>query len=299
MEESVEWADTDAEGLQPTSNDHMKFYKRTRPTKDSRELSSPKKTGETFPKAKEQLHSPKKTESQAQEATLNRKRVPITQTKTQSASPGKSAHVGQQGISTLQRTENQQGLQQRLKDSSSRESLGHGKKNGKEGNFEIRKYPQGWEMEGRRERTRSLHEKESFKRRAIGGSHHHRTLPNTLRESEKATGKDSGHRDVDAKGKHTENRTMSKETIDKRESLLFYKDMRSRKGSVNLPREAKGREDAFFNSKEDSLKDNPVASINSIPGALQTLKGPINPGPWKVPSSAKILSEAEVLRDPL
>nr|XP_012773611.1 membrane-associated guanylate kinase, WW and PDZ domain-containing protein 3 isoform X2 [Maylandia zebra] len=291
VEESVEWADTEGEGLLPTSNEHVKFYKRTRPTNDSRELSSPKKTEESFPKAKE-------TESQAQEATMNRKRVPITQTKTQSASPGKSAHVGQQGISALQRTENQQGLQQRLKGSSSRESLSHEKKNGKGGNFEIGKYPQGWEMEGRRERTKSLHEKESYKRRSIGESHRHRTFSSTLRESEKGTGKDSGQRDVDAKGKLTENRTTSKETISKRESPLSFKNVWRRKGSVNSPRDIKGREDTFSKSK-DSLKDNFVASVNSIPGALQTLKGPISPGPWKTPSSAKILSEAEVLRDPL
>uniref|UniRef100_A0A3B4Z0V1 Membrane-associated guanylate kinase, WW and PDZ domain-containing protein 3 n=1 Tax=Stegastes partitus TaxID=144197 RepID=A0A3B4Z0V1_9TELE len=232
VEESGEWADKEVERLTPASPEHLKFYKRTRPTKDSRELSSPKKTGETFPKAKEQHHSPKKTESQAQEATLSRTRMPQTQTKTQPANPRKS-------------------------------------KNGEGGNTEIRRYTHGGEMEGRGERTRPGHEQESFKRRVMAESHHHhRTLPNTVRESEKGTGKDSGHRDVNGKGKPAEDRNARKE-------------------------------DTFSYSKEESAKEDFVASINSMPEALQSPKGPISPGPWKVPSSAKILSHPEVLRDPL
>uniref|UniRef100_A0A3P8UCL6 Membrane-associated guanylate kinase, WW and PDZ domain-containing protein 3 n=1 Tax=Amphiprion percula TaxID=161767 RepID=A0A3P8UCL6_AMPPE len=260
VEESGEWADKEVERLSPVSPEHMKFYKRTRHTKDSRELSSPKKTGETFPKAKEQHHSPKKTESQAQEATLSRNRMPQTQTKTQPANPRKSPQVGQLVVSTLQCTEQQQGLQRRLKDSSSRASLSHEKKNSEGGNTEIRRYTQGGEMERRGERTRPGHEQESFKRR---------------------------------------DRNTSKGTSNKRESLLSFKDIWNKKVSVVAPREAKGREDTFSYSKEESGKEDFVASINSMPGAPQSPKGPISPGPWKVPSSAKILSQAEVLRDPL
>uniref|UniRef100_A0A3Q1AKM4 Membrane-associated guanylate kinase, WW and PDZ domain-containing protein 3 n=1 Tax=Amphiprion ocellaris TaxID=80972 RepID=A0A3Q1AKM4_AMPOC len=299
VEESGEWADKEVERLSPVSPEHMKFYKRTRHTKDSRELSSPKKTGETFPKAKEQHHSPKKTESQAQEATLSRNRMPQTQKKTQPANPRKSPQVGQLVVSTLQCTEQQQGLQRRLKDSSSRASLSHEKKNGEGGNTEIRRYTQGGEMERRGERTRPGHEQESFKRRVMGESHHHRTLPNMVTESEMGTGKDSGHRNGNGKGKPAEDRNTSKGTSNKRESLLSFKDIWNKKVSVVAPREAKGREDTFSYSKEESGKEDFVASINSMPGAPQSPKGPISPGPWKVPSSAKILSQAEVLRDPL
>lgn len=298
VEESGEWADEEVDRFSPASPEHMKFYKRTRPTKDSRELSSPKITGETFPKAKEQHHSPKKTQSQAQEATLSRDRMPMTQTKTQSANPRKSPQVGQQVASTLQRAEQQQGHQRRLKASSSRESLGHEKKNGDGGTLEIRRYTQGRDMEGRGGRTRPGHEQESFKRRVMEESHHHRTSPNTVKESEKGTGKDSGHRDANGKSKPTETRSTSKGSV-KRESLLSFKDMWSRKGSVVSPREAKGREDTFSYSKQDSSKEDFLASINSRPGAPQSPKAPISPGPWKVPSSAKILSQAEVLRDSL
>uniref|UniRef100_A0A3B4V4P2 Membrane-associated guanylate kinase, WW and PDZ domain-containing protein 3 n=1 Tax=Seriola dumerili TaxID=41447 RepID=A0A3B4V4P2_SERDU len=261
VEESGEWAEKKVERLSPASAEHMNFYKRTRPTKDSRELSSPKKTGETFPKAKEQHHSPKKTESQAREETLSRSRMSQTHTKTQSTSPRTSPQAGQP-------------------------SLNHEKKNGNGGNIEIRRYTQGGEMEGRGEGIRP----ESFKRREVGQSHRHRTSPQ-VRESEKGAGKDSGRRDANGKGKPTEDRNRSKETINKRESLLSFVE-RGRKGSVVSPRETKGRQ-------EDSTKEDFVASINSFPGTPQSPEGPISPGPWKVPSSAKILSRAEVLRDPL
>lgn len=299
MEESGEWADEEVERLSPASPEHMNFYTRTRPTKDSRELSSPKITGETFPKAKEQHHSPQKTKSQAQEETLSRSRMFQTQTETRSTSLRKSPQAGQQVASTLQRAEHQQGPQRRLKDYSSRESLDHERKNGKGGNLEIKRYTQGREMEGRGERTRPGREQESFKRRVMGESHRHRTSPHTVRESEKGIDKDSRQRDANGKCKSAENGNATKETINKRESRLSFKDIWSRKGSVVSPREAKGREDTFSYSKEVSSKEDIVASINSIPGTLQSPKGPLSPGPWKVPSSAKILSQAEVLRDPL
>ncbi|KAM9361245.1 membrane-associated guanylate kinase, WW and PDZ domain-containing protein 3 [Symphorus nematophorus] len=290
VEESGEWAGKEVEErLSPASPERMNFYKRTRPTKDSkRELSSPKKTGETFPKAKEQHHTPKKTE----EETRSRNRA--SQTKTRSASPRKSPQDGRQVASTPQRAEHERGPQRRLKDSSSRESLDNEKKNGKGGNLEIRRYTQGREMEGRG----ASREQESFKRRVVGESHHHRTSPRTVKETEKGAGKDSKQRD--ANGKSMEDMKSSKETLNKRDSLLSFKDLWNRKGSVVSPREAKGKEDTLSYSKDVSAsREGIAASLNSIPGHLQSLKGPLSPGPWKVPSSAKILSQAEVLHDPL
>lgn len=293
MEESGQRADKQVERLSPASSEHLNFYRRTRPTKDSRELSSPKKTGETFSKAKEQRHSPKKTESQAQEVTLSRNRMSPTQAKTQSTSPRKSPQAGQLVASTLQHSEYQQHHQRRLKDSSSKESLDHKKKNGKEGNVEIMKYTQEREMEGRRERTRPGLEQQSFKRRVAGQSH--TTSPQTVRESERGRATASGQRDANGKGKSTDERKTSKQTISKRESLLPFKDLWSRKGSVVSPRETKGKEDTSSHPKESSRKEDFVASTNYIPGPLQSPKGPISPKPWKIPSSVKILTPA---RDP-
>ncbi|KAG7226750.1 hypothetical protein INR49_014099, partial [Caranx melampygus] len=180
VEESGEWAEKKVERLSPASAEHLNFYKRTRPTKDSRELSSPKKPGETFSKAKEQHHSPKKTDSQAQEVTLSRNRMSQIHSRTQSTSPRTSPQTGQQVALALQRAEQQQGPQRRLKDSPSRESLIYEKKNGKGGTIEIRRYTQGREMERRAERIRP----ESFKRREVGESLHHGTSAHLVRESE-------------------------------------------------------------------------------------------------------------------
>ncbi|XP_034389640.1 membrane-associated guanylate kinase, WW and PDZ domain-containing protein 3 [Cyclopterus lumpus] len=302
VEERVEWADKEVDGPSPTSTEQMSFYRRTRPTKDSSELSSPKKTEETFPKAKEQHHRPKKTESRAQEEPLSRNRTSQTQTKTGSTSPGKSPRGGRQVASTAPLAEHQQGPQRRSKDSSSRESLDREKRNGKEGNLEIRRHSHRRELEGTVEQTGPSREQVSFKGRVSGESHHHRTSPHTVREGEKGTGKDSGQRDANGRCKSTEDRSTSKETIKKRESMLSLKEMRSRKGSVGLPREAKGRGDALSHSKEVRRREDCVDAPNSSPGTPQTPqtpKGPISPGPWKTPCSATILTEAEVLRDPL
>ncbi|KAM7423092.1 hypothetical protein PAMA_010900 [Pampus argenteus] len=260
VDESGEWwADKEVERLSPAILEHITFYKRTRPAKVSRELSSPKKTGETFPNAKEQHHSTTMTDSQAQEATLSKNRMSQMQTKTRSASLRNSPQAGKQVASSPQLAEHQQGPQMRLKDSSSRQSLNHEKTNCKGANLEIRRGTQGREMEGRGGRTRPGHEKESFKKRVGGDSHDHRTSHHPVRESEKGTGKGS---DANSKSKPTEGKE-------------------------------KGREDTFFYSKEDISKDF-VASKNP-----QSPKGSVSPRPWKMPSSVKILSQAEVLHDPL
>lgn len=295
MEESAEWAEKKVERLPFSSLEHVNFYKRTRSTKGSREQSSPKKTEETFPKAKEQHHTPKKAESQTQEETQSRNRASKKQTKTQSTSPRKSPQAAQQVASTLLHTEHQQHSMWRLKDSSSRESLDHEKTNGKGGNLETRRYTQGREMEARGERIRPGHEQKSFNRRAEGESQHHRISPHTVREPEKGAGKDSRQRETNVKAKEE---NTSKEPNHKRESLVTSKDTWRTKVSVVSPRETKAK-DTFSYSKEVGSKEGIGASMNSIPETLQSPKGPLSPGPWKVPSSAKILSEAEVFRDAL
>lgn len=298
VEEIGKWADAEIKRLSSASHEQAKFYTRTRPSKDSRELSSPKITGETFPKAKEQHHSPRKSESRAQEATLMKNRIPQTQTKIQPASVRRSPQAGQQVTSTRQSAEHQQGIQRRLNDSAGKEKLVHEKKNGEGANLEIRTHKQAGGKEGRGERTSLSREQESLKRRVTGQSHQHRTLPNTVRE--KGTSKELENRNLNGKGKPTDDSNTSKGTINTKESVSF-KEKWSRRGSVALPRAERGREEErqFSYSKDKSSKEGFVASMNSIPAALQTQKGPISPGPWRVPSSARILSQEEVLRDAL
>lgn len=271
MEESGEWADEETEKLSSDSPDHVTFYKRTKPA----ELSSPKKTEETFLKAKEQRCTPKKNERQTQAEPVSRSR-----TKTRSTSPGKCPQAGQHMASIRQCTEYQQDPLRRLKDSFSRQSLDHEKKLCK--TFESR---QGM-VKLRAERIRSGHDQESFKRWT-------NQCPISANAVRNDADKDSRQRGANEKA--TEDRNTSKDANNKRESLLTYDNIQSRKGSVALSKEAKVQEDTYF--KDVSIKK--VASVNSTPETLQSMKGLLSRGPWKVPGSGKILSEAEDFRDSL
>ncbi|XP_034021721.1 membrane-associated guanylate kinase, WW and PDZ domain-containing protein 3 isoform X2 [Thalassophryne amazonica] len=272
--ESSEWADKALQRLSAANPEpQAAFYKRTRPAKDSRERGSQKKTGEMLSKAKEQRRILNKTEHQTQEAAAGKNTT--FHTKTQSART--SPQAGPQAASTQRHMEHQHGPERRLKDFSSKDSLDHEKKNCITGNPHIRRGTQ--EMEGRGERTRPGRQEESFKRRAMDRT--------PVRE--KGTGKDSVQEAPDGKNRVTEIRKKP----DSKRGMSSIKGIWSGKGSVVSLQEAKGQKDSFSYSKEDV-----VASTNSIPGTPQSPKGPISPGPWKVPSSAKILTQEEVLRAP-
>ncbi|KAM4741735.1 membrane-associated guanylate kinase, WW and PDZ domain-containing protein 3 isoform 3-T3 [Anableps anableps] len=291
LEEIDEWAEKKINRLSPLLYDQMKFSKRTRSITDSRELSSPKKTGETYPKAKEQHQSPKKTENQAEEATQNRSKMPqMSNTKIQTVNQ-EMARLRHKSVSSLQQMEHQQAHHWRIKDFSSRESLGNENKIDEKGIPKIRRYTLGSEK-----RTRPGLEQESFKR-SEGEFLRHRTQSVTVRESETSRNKDSELREVNSNP--ADNRNKSKGTVNKRDSLSFFKDMWSRKDSKTSPQETKGKERNSSNFKERRNKEDLVASTDTIPGTTQSQKGSAGPGPWKVPSSAKILTKAEVLRDPL
>ncbi|KAM9759379.1 membrane-associated guanylate kinase, WW and PDZ domain-containing protein 3 isoform 2-T2 [Menidia menidia] len=291
MEGSGEWADKKVDRLSPVSPDHVKFYMRTRPTNDPGEPSSPKITGETLPKAKEQHHSRKKTSSQAQDAVPSRTRMPQLASKSQTAGL-KASEGGQQVFSTPQHTDHQQGLRGRSKDAASRESLGDEKRKSVSGNPDSRRYT----LSGGESR-RADPERVRFTRRVMGDSPRHRTFSLKVRETEKDKGKDSGHRDVNGQVKPTENSKTTKGTIYKRE-MLFSQDIDPQR-KTHLPRETKGRKSRTSSSKEDSRKVDFVDSVSGFPVDFQSPKGSLSPGPWKVPCSAKILTEAEVLREPL
>uniref|UniRef100_A0A3Q2QUN7 Membrane-associated guanylate kinase, WW and PDZ domain-containing protein 3 n=1 Tax=Fundulus heteroclitus TaxID=8078 RepID=A0A3Q2QUN7_FUNHE len=291
LEESDEWAEKKTNRLSPLLYDQTQFSRRTRSTNDSRELSSPKKTEETFPKAKEQHQSPKRTDGQAEAATLSRSKMPPTSNSQTQTGNQEKARARHQAVSSLQQTEHQQGHRWRLKDSSSRESLGNENKNGEMGTPQFRRYTLGNES-----RTRPGLERERFKR-SEGVFLRHRTLSVTARESDTGRNKDPEPRDVN--GSPAENKSVSKGAVNKRDSLSFFKDLWSRKDSAASPQETKVRERKSFIFKERHNKEDSVASTDSIAGTTQSQKGSVGPGPWKVPSSAKILTKAEVLRDPL
>lgn len=262
----------------------MKFYKRTRSVKEPRELSSPKKTEETFPKAKEQHHTPQQSAIQAQKVTAGKNGT----TTTQSASSVKPTQAGKQSSSSL-------GQQDPLSRSKDVPSEVHGKRNGRGGNLEVRRHPRERGPEAAGERTRPSSDKNTPRERTDRGSLHQRAPPRAIQEAEVAAGKSSRQREANQKA--TEVRSTSKEQSNNRDS---HKDAQKQRSAVVSPREAQGRQGTLSHSKDGSSKEvRREASVNSIPEAMQSPKGTLSPGPWKTPSSAKILSHAEVLRDPL
>ncbi|XP_072308316.1 membrane-associated guanylate kinase, WW and PDZ domain-containing protein 3-like isoform X1 [Eucyclogobius newberryi] len=281
VDEAGEWADNEAEPLH--SSEQAVFYARTRPGKDASNLTSPKKIVDT-PKAKEQHPSPENT-TDMQEVALIRKKMSPTRMRTKTANIKRtSPPANQQEVPAPQQHGRQQ--DRGLKDFSSKESLDHEKRNG---NLEIRGLPRETERKGGGERTMEGHKQESFKRRVGGVKHHHRTAQNVNKQRTGDSRTDSGHKD--AKMKLSEDINTRKEI--KRESPLSFKDIFKGKKSVDSPRESKGRDMFHFKEGGQGLS---IASVTETP---HSPKGPISPGPWKVPSSAKILTEAEVLRDPL
>lgn len=280
VEERDERAGAETERRPSASLAQMKFYKRTRSVKESRELSSPKKTEETFPKAKEQHHTAQKSAIQAQKVTAGK-----TGTTTQSTSSVKPTQAGQQSSSSP----GQPDPQSRLKVVPSE---AHGKTNGRGGSLEVRRRPQERGPEATVERTRPGSDQNTPRKRTERGSLHQRVPPCTVKEAQTGAGKSSGQRD--SKQRAALVRRTSQEQNNNRDT-----DVRKQPSAAVLPREARGRRDTLPYSKDDSGKETASVSINSIPEAMQSPKGTLSPGPWKTPSSAKILSHAEVLQDPL
>lgn len=281
VDERDEQAEIDMERLCSASLANMKFYKRTRSVKESRELSSPKKTEEIFPKAKEQHDTPQKSATQAQKVTAGK-----NGTTTQSASSVMPTRAGKQSSLSL----GQQDPLRRFKDVP---SVAHGKRNGRGANLEVRQHPQERGLEATEERTRPSSDQNAPRKRTERGSLHQRASPHSAKEAETGEGKGSRQREVNQKA--TEVRSTSKE----QNNRGSRKETGKQRSEVVSPREAHARQPTLSYSKEDSSKKILADSVNSAPEALQSPKGTLSPGPWKTPSSAKILSHAEVLLDPL
>lgn len=223
----------------------------------------PKKPEELSSKAKEQHRNPKKTEGQGLKEMGGGSRT-ISPT-----SPGTFPQA-----SVLQHTEHRQQPPPRSGDSGIRpSSKGPESRRGPEAETEDKRTKPGLQQDRHVEHywiTRSRHARRTH------------------------TARDSSGRQSQTNQTGREHRTTRS---DAEESLLAPDGRQRTTGSDASSRDANGQEHKFFHSKEAARKR--VSSINSIPDTLQSMKAPLGPGPWKVPSSAKILSEAEALRDPL
>uniref|UniRef100_A0AAV2M782 Uncharacterized protein n=1 Tax=Knipowitschia caucasica TaxID=637954 RepID=A0AAV2M782_KNICA len=279
VDEAGEWADSEAEPS-PRGTEVAIFYFRTRPGNDASNLTSPKKTTDT-PKAKERIPS-LKTTAGAQEVTQVGPKTSPTGLRVK-MSHNKSPPGNQQEVITLQQNDRRQA--RGLKNVSSRESL----EESRNGNLDSGGLAREMEKKIGGERTMVGHKQESFKRRVGRVTHHNRTAQNVNTHRDAYSRTDSGHKDAKMK---TSRDSSSRKEI-KTEMSSSLKDIARVRKPVDVPRESKGRE--TFDFKEGSREQ----CVAAVPGTPHSPKGPISPGAWKVPSSAKILSEAEVFRDPL
>uniref|UniRef100_A0A4W5QC48 PDZ domain-containing protein n=1 Tax=Hucho hucho TaxID=62062 RepID=A0A4W5QC48_9TELE len=267
VEWNGEWADRQADRLSPITPEQINLYKvkpgHTR-SKDSKEHSSPKKTGETFSKAKEHSQSHKKSERKAQKAEPSKD------------SPKKSTRERQEASSQLH-VKKQQVQQSTSNELSSKDPFDENK-NSKRGDSKGRKNTQ--EREGIAGTTKAAHDQVSIEKRVGTEAGHYRPTPmetGAWRDILKVTLEKSKPRDGE--------KEKRKEQTSKKDIGASLKEGKTRKYY------------GASTTEEKSIKDT-QASPNAIQQDPVSQKGQISPCPWKVPSSARILSQAEVLRNP-
>lgn len=221
----------------------------------------PKKPEEHFFKAKEQHHNSKKNQSQVLKEVVERNRTKFCPTSPRTFPQASVLQHQQEPLPGL----GDLAYRHILKGPKSRQGP-------------------GVETEEKRTMPSLVQERQAENYRISYSRHPWQTAP--VRNS---SGKDS-------RQTNQTNPDHSVTCKDAGESLLTSNG-RQRTGLAGSPRDAEVHGDKLFYSKDAGSKT--ISSINSIPDTLQKRKGPLGPGPWKVPSSAKILSEAEAFRDPL
>lgn len=223
----------------------------------------PKKPEELSSKAKEQHRNPKKTEGQGLKESVGGSRA-----KTSPTSPGTFPQA------PVLRTDPRLEPLHRSADSQSRPSLkGPENRTGPE--------------EGGRTRPGLQQDRQAEPHRISSSRHPRQT--HTARHS---SGKDSRLSQTPQRSGEPRSAGTHAE-----EALLSSDGRRRTAGSPASSTDANIQQHKLFHSKEAGKKR--LSSVNSIPDTLAAIKAPVGPGPWRVPSSAKILSEAEALRDPL
>ncbi|XP_062329761.1 membrane-associated guanylate kinase, WW and PDZ domain-containing protein 3 isoform X2 [Osmerus eperlanus] len=228
----------------------------------------PKTAGETqsLPKAKERSNSPKKHERSKQEverSKTNRKSHP--QKESRSPSPRKAPVAGQEVASSYQQADRPQ--RQQRKDAS-REGFKE-KKSAKRGDARGRSCRGGEaasELVASSERT---------------GAEARRDSP---REKQRGGGGEAGTRA--SEGRSQASKDLGREV---------------RKAETGEREERSGRESKTSSKEERSREEAAAPSPRSSQGPPDPPdpRAPLSPGPWRVPCSARILSHAEALRDPL
>lgn len=281
MKWNGERADRQADRLSPITPEQINLCKvkpgHTR-SKGSKESSSPQKTGETF---KERSHSPKKAERKTQEAVTSKDRKTYPQKGSRSPSPRKFPREGHEVLSQPH-IKKQQVQQSTSKDLSSKESFeknNNCKRRDSKGRKSIQEREEGGGT------TKAAHEQASIRKRVGTEGGHHRPTP-------LETG---ARRDILRDGEREKEKR--KEEKRKKDTGASSKEEKTIKDFGAYTTEESSRKYSVLSPTEERIRKDTGASPNDVQEDAQNQKGQISPGPWKVPSSARILSQAEVLRD--
>ncbi|XP_010863565.2 membrane-associated guanylate kinase, WW and PDZ domain-containing protein 3 isoform X2 [Esox lucius] len=241
----------------------------------SKESGYPEKIGETVAKAKERSHYPQKPERMAQEEKSSKDDAQKSPRERRKAlcNPNIKKQLGQRSIPTEPcRKEHFYKNQDKKVDSKGRKSTQDREWGG--GHF------------------KATHEQASNHNRAVAeaGNHWQNTLevgPRT--DILKVTQENS-------KVKNGEKRT-EKRREEKSKKVAYSKYGKSGEDVTPSPTTERIK-NATGDSLTESIRQDSGSSPNGIQVDPQSQTGTLSPGPWVVPSSARILSQDEVLRDP-
>ncbi|CAL8382044.1 unnamed protein product [Boreogadus saida] len=295
------------------NHEQFSFSKRIRPAKDlttePRLGNDPKKLAEPMlSKAKDSPRDAVKTRETKPQEVERRKRGTMSRitptsalpTTTLGRHPPPPQSVQEVGTMALLQAERQQNHLRRLQELSGKESSEHAVKTTSKanGDAEAKRSPAG--LEGRREAHRTaLKQGDVVSSKRPAGESKHRTLPSTRTPPDNGAGagRDPGKKEITGRAKpRDDGRTPHKEPLT-RATRSSLKDLRSREESFGSPTAARESE-GLFHKKERGSNTSLVSPSGGLPGDHPSPKGELHPGPWKVPSSARILSHAEVMRDP-
>ena len=292
------------------NHEQFSFSKRIRPAKDittkPRLGNDPKKLAETMlSKAKDSPRDAVKTRETPTQEAEQRKRGTMSRitptsplpTTVLGRHPPSPQSVQEVGTMALLQAERQQNHLRRLLELSGKESLERTVKTTSKANGDTEANRSPARLEGRREAHRAALKQGDVSGKRPAGESKHRTLPSTRTPTDDGagSGRDPGKKETTGRAKpRDDERTPHKEHREFRSSL---KDLRSREESFGSPT-AERESEGLFHKKEKGSNASLVSPRESLPGDHPSPKGDLHPGPWKVPSSARILSHAEVMRDP-
>ncbi|KAJ8370473.1 hypothetical protein SKAU_G00105010 [Synaphobranchus kaupii] len=255
--------------------------KRDSSTHEDRAGSPRKASGGQGPNARERSRSPRKTErnppapaensksssSGAREAEPGKERKARTQRESRASSPKKSVVKEQDGV-TRQPSKKQEEQQPRRTGGQQTAAAG---------------------VEGKEKRRKDEDAKRRPEREVADGNGEATRAANEPRRKEKEAGREGGPQKSHSQTHREKGGVEEVGTLGRKEQREKEKERERDRGS----REPKKKGTATEENKKDPRGSTSSIHEPSCNGNPNIKKAPITPGPWKVPSTAKIMSQSE------